>query len=102
MDYRIIFKNQLTKKVYVFTRQDESHTPHFYRFQMFAGMEQGEYEYFVTKADGTLTIDSNDIRLSTIDGEKIPIYDRGMAQVGRIEHQIQDYNLQTEYRQYNG
>lgn len=103
MDYRIIFKNQLTKKVYVFVRTDEGNRPHFYRFRLPMGMSAGEYEYFITDADGVLVLNSNDIRLSTIDGEKIKIYDRGMAQVGHIERkQTTDYNLEKTYVSYGG
>ena len=101
--YRLIFKNQLTKRVYVFVRADEGTMPHFYRFRLPLGMENGEYEYFITDSEGTLVLNNNDIRKSTIDGVQITIYDRGMAMVGKIERKENtDYNLEKTYTTYKG
>ena len=106
MDYRLIFKHQLTKKVSVFRRTDESATKSFYRFELPMGLDKGEYEYYVVSASGELVLNENDIRLSTIDGEKINIYDNGLAQVGKVEQARKQttstYENTKTYKQYYG
>lgn len=105
MIYRLIFKNQLTKRVYTFLREDISVTPHFYRFALPVGLEEGEYEYFITEVGfGELVLNENDIRKSTVGGWEITICDRGMAQVIGIKEKekTETYNLENAYIQYDG
>lgn len=103
MIYRIIWRNTATKQVLVQTAIDASTTKTYYRFPVLADMPRGEYEYFVATAEGTLVLNENDIRKSTIDGEPIEVYDCGVAQVGEIARtDTTTYNTVKTYTQYGG
>lgn len=102
MTYRLIFRNTMTKEVFVFQYQDESNTSTFYRFPLPMGMTPGEYEYYIVQSGGTLNLYPNEVRRSTIDGQPLHIYDNGVAQVGRIGRQDQTYNIERTYEQYKG
>jgi len=99
MEFRIIWKNTATKEVTVFTEED-SGSENFYRFAVPQGLSSGEYEYYITTASGTIELDENDVRLSTIDGETIEIYDCGVAQVGTISRATTTYKITKQYEQY--
>lgn len=100
MEYRIIWKNTATKEVTVQTAEDTGGNL-FYTFRVPEGLGKGEYEYYITSAEGTLDLHDNDVRLSTIDGEKITVYDCGVAQVGEIARRdTSTYNVSKEYEQY--
>lgn len=100
MQYRIIYRNTLTKKVSVFTGTDTG-GKRFYRFALPLGLEAGFYEYYVCEAGGTLVLYPNDVRKSTVDGHTIAVYDCGMARVGKIERgQTITYNIDRTYEQY--
>ena len=46
-------------------------------------------------------LNENDVRLSTIDGEPIEIYDCGVGQVGEIDRRsTMTYNTTKTYEQY--
>lgn len=99
-NYRIIFRNNLTKEVFIFTRTDLGGS-HFYRFPLPLGLTPGEYEYYICPAGGTLVLEPNDIRKSTLDGTSLTIYDCGVAQVGKIQRKdTLQYNLHKTYEQY--
>lgn len=100
MEYRLIFRNTLTKEVSVFLREDTgTHT--FYRFRIPLGLIRGEYEYYVCEGDGTLALNENDIRKSTVDSHRIVVYDCGVARVGYIRRTPSlEYNLTKTYEQY--
>ena len=98
--YRIIWRNTATKEVLVQTAIDASPAKSFYRFPVLADMPRGEYEYYVTAAGGDLVLNENDVRLSTIDGETITVYDCGVAQVGEISRRDTSYNTTKTYEQY--
>lgn len=99
MEYRTIYRNTLSKKVYVFESENTG-TLLFYRFPYPMGMEAGFYEYWVAEAGGTLELSPNDIRKSTVDGRPIEIYDCGVARVGKMGRNTQQYNLNKTYEQY--
>lgn len=99
MDYRIIYRNTATKECFVFTEEDRG-SEHFYLFPQPKGLTEGEYEYFVVSAAGELHLDSNDPRLSTLDGERVVVYDCGVAQVGTIARSTEEYQAEKEYIQY--
>lgn len=100
MEYRIIWRNTATKEVFVRTDTDQGGKL-FYRFFLPMGLSKGEYEYFITSAEGTLVLNENDPRKSTIDGVQIPVYDCGVAQVGRIERTgMTYYDITKVYEQY--
>ena len=100
MEYRVIFRNTLSKKVFVYTLADAG-TGRFYIFPLPAGLEDGEYEYYVAEAGGTLQLYTNEVRKSTVDGHTIKIFDCGMAQVGKITRRnTVEYNTAKTYEQY--
>ena len=99
MNYRIIWKNTATKEVFLQVSEDMG-TVRFYRFLLPMGLTPGEYEYYITSADGTLSLNENDIRLSSIDGVPIVIYDCGVAQAGQIMRSDVEYNPTKTYKQY--
>lgn len=99
MNYRIIWKNTATKEVFVQAAEDTG-TVSFYTFPRPAGLTDGEYEYHIVSAEGTLVLNENDVRLSTIDGEKVSVYDCGVAQVGAISRTDVEYNPTRTYTQY--
>lgn len=101
MEYRLIFRNTLTKEVTVFSREDNGSTRTFYSFDYPMGMENGEYEYYVCEGDGHLNLDPNDIRKSIVDDHQIVVYDCGVARVGYIEVRGHQYNISKTYEQYN-
>lgn len=101
MEYRLIFRNTLTKEVSVFTMVDTSSARNFYRFQIPMGLVKGEYEYYVCEAGGFLNINPNDVRKSLVDDHQIVVYDCGVARVGYIERRSRQYNLEKTYEQYN-
>lgn len=101
MEYRIIWRNTATKEVTVMVAEDTSGSALFYTFPVPAGLSRGEYEYYIASADGTLVLNENDVRLSTIDGEPIEIYDCGVGQVGEIDRRsTMTYNTTKTYEQY--
>lgn len=102
MTYRLIFRNTMTKEVFVFQFKDRSDSPNFYRFPLPLGMTEGEYEYYIVQSGGTLNLYPNDVRKSDIDGQPLQIYDNGVAQVGKIGRQEQSYNINRTYEQYKG
>lgn len=73
----------------------------YYTFPV-PSLERGEYEYFVIADGGELEVKTNDIRRSTIDGEQVLIYDRGLAQVGELSRKDETYNIVKTYEQYTG
>lgn len=100
MEYRLIFRNTLSKEVYVFTLAD-SGTGRFYVFPLPVGLENGEYEYYVAEAGGTLGLYTNEVRKSTVDGHRIQIFDCGVARVGQIARTgTVEYNTAKTYEQY--
>ena len=99
MEYRIIWKNTATKEVTVITAEDTGNSL-FYTFPVPEGLTRGEYEYYVATAEGTLVLNDNDVRLSTIDGETVTVYDCGVAQVGEISRRDTSYNTTKTYEQY--
>ena len=102
MEYRIIWKNTATKEVTVQVAEDTGGRL-YYTFPVPSGLENGEYEYYIATAAGTLVLNENDVRLSTVDGEKLEVYDCGVAQVGRIDRSdTTTYNTQKTYEQYQG
>lgn len=101
--FRLIFRNNLTKVVSVFSDIDTSASRDFYRFAFPQGLEKGEYDYYITADGGTLVLDPNDVRKSTIDGEKMPVYDCGVAMVGKISRGVTtEYKISKTYEQYEG
>lgn len=100
MTFRTIYRNTLSKKVYVYLNEDNG-TEHFYRFLLPMGMEQGEYEYWITDPDEPFVLNELDPRKSTIDGERIWIYDCGVARVGRVVRaDVTSYYTNKTYEQY--
>ena len=100
MEYRIIYRNTMSKKVYVYTSTDSGNSL-FYRFSYPIGMEAGFYEYYVAEAGGVLSLHVNDVRKSTVDGHQIKIYDTVMARAGKISRgNTTAYNLEKTYEQY--
>lgn len=100
MDYRIIWKNTATKEVAVQVAEDTG-SGLYYTFPVPDGLTRGEYEYYITNAEGELTLNKNDVRLSVIDGEKITVFDCGVAQVGDISrNSATTYNTEKIYEQY--
>lgn len=99
MEYRIIWKNTATKEVFVQTAED-SGSVSFYTFPRPEGLTEGEYEYYIVSAEGTLVLNENDVRLSTIDGETISVIDSGVAQAGAISRTAAEYNTTKTFRQY--
>ena len=102
MDYRVIFRNTATKECFVYTLTDTSAGGTYYTFLAPSGLTRGEYEYYITSADGTFTLNENDPRKSTIDGITIAVYDCGVAQVGAILRSDTSYNTTKTYEQYEG
>lgn len=102
MEYRIIWRNTATKQVLVQTAQDLSQSGSYYRFPLMAGMPKGEYEYYIIASGGTLAIDQNDPRKSTIDGQPVEVYDCGVAQCGHIARSVENYVAVKEYQFYGG
>lgn len=101
MDYRIIYKNTQTKEVFVYTQTDTG-SASFYRFPAPAGLTKGEYQYYITNAGGDFILSQNDVRLSTIDGERIEVLDCGVAQVGKIARSVSSYDTIKTYKTYDG
>lgn len=99
MDYRIIWKNTATKEVFVQVAEDTGSIS-YYCFPRLAGLTDGEYEYYIVSADGTLVLNENDVRLSTIDGEQVTVIDNGVAQVGAISRSDVEYNPTKTFKQY--
>lgn len=99
MEYRIIYRNTLTKEVFTYTETDTG-TSRYYTFPAPTGLTDGEYEYYVAEAGGNLVLDENDVRKSTVDGHQIEIYDCGVAQVGAISRSDTTYNTTKTYEQY--
>lgn len=103
MTYRIIWRNTMTKECFVSVGTDVSTSKDFYRFPLPMDLTRGEYEYYIIDADGELEVFENDPRKSTIDGERVVIYDQGVAQVGKINRRGQIiYNITKKYQQYGG
>lgn len=100
--FRILWYNTATKEVFVQSAVNTSATKDYYTFPVPPGLSRGEYEYFIVADGGTLELCTNDVRNSTIDGETIVIYDRGVARVGQITRSDISYNIAKEYEQYNG
>ena len=101
MDYRTIYRNTLTKKCYVFVSTDHGESLRFYHLDYPLGMEDGEYEYWITDPDEPFVLNENDPRKSTLNGYPIWVYDCGMARVGAIERgQTTMYDLDKTYEQY--
>lgn len=98
--YRILWRNTATQEVTVQSAEDASGSEMYYTFPVPEGLAKGEYEYFIVADGGELELATNDIRKSTIDGEQIVIYDRGLAQVGTISAHDITYNIAKTYEQY--
>ena len=100
--FRILWQNTATKQVLVQSAVNTSTNGMYYTFPVLPDMPRGEYEYFIVPDGGTLELYTNDVRNSTIDGEKITIFDRGVARVGKLSRTDVSYNVAKEYEQYNG
>lgn len=98
--FRILWRNTATKEVLVQTATDTSDTKAYYRFPVLEGLTKGEYEYYIIADGGTLVVDENDPRKSTIDGEQVSVYDCGVAQVGVISRNTTSYSAVKNYEFY--
>lgn len=99
--FRILWRNTATQEVTVQSAVNTSESDMYYTFPV-PSLERGEYEYFVIADGGELEVKTNDIRRSTIDGEQVLIYDRGLAQVGELSRKDETYNIVKTYEQYTG
>ena len=93
-NYTVFLRNCATKKTYSFKAEDMGGKM-YYSFslpdyaEIVDAIGEGEGEYFVCPegAEGL---------------EGAEVLDRGVAQVGKIERQIDSYNTEKTYRQYEG
>lgn len=99
--FRILWRNTATQEVTVQSAVNTSASDMYYTFPV-PTLSRGEYEYFVIADGGELEVKTNDIRRSTIDGEQVLIYDRGLAQVGELSRKDVTYNIAKTYEQYTG
>lgn len=99
--FRILWRNTATQEVTVQSAANSSESDMYYTFPV-PTLSRGEYEYFIIADGGELEVKTNDIRRSTIDGEAVVIYDRGLAQVGEISANDTTYNIAKTYEQYTG
>lgn len=98
--FRILWRNTATKTVLAQSAVNTSESKMYYRFPVPAGLEKGEYEYYVIADGGNLVIDANDPRKSTVDGEPVAVLDCGIAQVGEIGRDTQSYAAAKNYKFY--
>lgn len=99
MDYRIIFQNNSTKECSVFILEDMG-DKNYYRFPTPQGLSSGEYSYFILGVGEPFELNPNDVPKSTIGGEQVTIFDRGVASVGKDATRVSMYNITKEYEQY--